>query len=228
MFNGVSFPFFLNHEQFQHQNNIHQFILHNPHGVGRDFKRSSRLLPQGKKSSRAPRMRWTSALHAHFVHAVELLGGHERATPKSVLELMNVKDLTLAHVKSHLQMYRTVKCTDGRPDDASQQGTPMMEEGEEGHYPEENFNQFINPATSPMFLLPSCHKTRDLSLQGKRSRTPVTNSELARLNLHPTIGEGWRGSKAELSSGSERSSALPEALLGGQPNLEITLGRQSW
>ncbi|CDY69225.1 BnaA02g36680D, partial [Brassica napus] len=80
----------------------------------RDFKRTSSSVVSLKRSIRAPRMRWTSTLHAHFVHAVQLLGGHERATPKSVLELMNVKDLTLAHVKSHLQMYRTVKCTDKR------------------------------------------------------------------------------------------------------------------
>ena len=30
-----------------------------------------------KRSMRAPRMRWTTTLHSRFVHAVELLGGHE-------------------------------------------------------------------------------------------------------------------------------------------------------
>ena len=39
----------------------------------------SRFAPKlpSKRSTRAPRMRWTSSLHARFVRAVELLGGHE-------------------------------------------------------------------------------------------------------------------------------------------------------
>lgn len=39
----------------------------------------SRILSRfpAKRSMRAPRMRWTTTLHARFVHAVELLGGHE-------------------------------------------------------------------------------------------------------------------------------------------------------
>ncbi|CAA6667039.1 unnamed protein product [Spirodela intermedia] len=74
-----------------------------------------RLRIPAKRIRRAPRIRWSTTLHTRFVHAVELLGGHERATPKSVLELMDVKDLTLAHVKSHLQMYRSVKSTNRSP-----------------------------------------------------------------------------------------------------------------
>ncbi|VAI87900.1 hypothetical protein VPH35_129552 [Triticum aestivum] len=92
--------------------------------------------PAPKRAARAPRMRWTSSLHSRFVHAVELLGGHERATPKSVLELMDVKDLTLAHVKSHLQMYRTVKNTE-RPAASSDQ-VDGFENGSAGEICDDN------------------------------------------------------------------------------------------
>jgi hypothetical protein len=65
------------------EHNLHaqrlRLQLHQPSQTAHGFKKSSSgtAAGGGRRSSRAPRMRWTTALHAHFVHAVELLGGHE-------------------------------------------------------------------------------------------------------------------------------------------------------
>ncbi|KAM7270655.1 hypothetical protein ACFE04_029869 [Oxalis oulophora] len=72
-----------------------------------------------------PRLRWTADLHDRFIDAVAQLGGASKATPKAIMRTMNVKGLTLFHLKSHLQKYRLGKQQPGKDSiDSPKDGMP--------------------------------------------------------------------------------------------------------
>jgi len=86
------------------------------------------------------RLRWTPKLRSRFKDAVASLGGLSRVTATEVHEKMDIPGLTLAHVKSHLQLRRrhasagaggsdTTECDSSEPDEQRQlkrhaSGTP--------------------------------------------------------------------------------------------------------
>ncbi|KAJ8771977.1 hypothetical protein K2173_027154 [Erythroxylum novogranatense] len=217
-FNGISMET-LRSSQYHDQQ--HQFGL----GLGSaeiGMIRSRVLMPklQTRRNMRAPRMRWTSSLHARFVHAVELLGGHERATPKSVLELMDVKDLTLAHVKSHLQMYRTVKSTDklaasSDDEDVFPVATPSDKNA---------INLLKHGGASNGYI----DQTSLWSNSSRGDWQQPCSSDVDRLRLEMISSEQELSDKQLEGREIAQSQRIGSNRELGNPSLEFTLGRTYW
>ncbi|KAL4304801.1 hypothetical protein HN51_038950 [Arachis hypogaea] len=58
-------------------------------------------------SSIKRRIRWTKDLHEPFMTVVNRLGGPHKAKPKAILDMMKSDLLSITHIKSHLQKYRS-------------------------------------------------------------------------------------------------------------------------
>uniref|UniRef100_A0A5B7CDX2 HTH myb-type domain-containing protein n=1 Tax=Davidia involucrata TaxID=16924 RepID=A0A5B7CDX2_DAVIN len=142
--------------------------------------------------SKVPRLRWTPDLHHCFVHAIERLGGQDKATPKLVLQLMDVRGLTISHVKSHLQMHRSMKGDLSRQDrgcSTQQRKQQSFEYHHDGCVDQENdVGVGYNPSLQPIEESDS-HQIKYSPLPTKRARIETMSSISENLQCSQRICE---------------------------------------
>ncbi|XP_019254889.1 PREDICTED: protein PHOSPHATE STARVATION RESPONSE 1-like isoform X2 [Nicotiana attenuata] len=99
-----SMPVFHGNQDYGLSNNFCGFNL-----VQSGSPSANNVNNSGGSLSNKTRIRWTQHLHDRFVECVNRLGGADKATPKAIVKLMDSEGLTIFHVKSHLQKYRSAK-----------------------------------------------------------------------------------------------------------------------
>ncbi|KAK4359230.1 hypothetical protein RND71_021459 [Anisodus tanguticus] len=176
--------------------------------------------------SKMPRLRWTPDLHLRFVHAVERLGGQDRATPKLVLQMMNIKGLNIAHIKSHLQMYRSKKM-DAQGQGIEHQDNLFMEGGDPNIFNLSKFPMF--PTSHQRLNSPFRYEDASWNCHGNwLPNTTVGEITLNRIRggFYPTFNQDLYARIPSFIN--ERSTLQPSeikneiGLSGGNPSDELT------
>ncbi|KAJ8564822.1 hypothetical protein K7X08_001282 [Anisodus acutangulus] len=180
--------------------------------------------------SKVPRLRWTPDLHHCFVHAIEKLGGQDKATPKLVLQMMDVRGLTISHVKSHLQMYRSMKSDVNRQERMTTQPRKQQSlEDHDSHYQQEEgcveqqkllayqYPSFSSPMdmersdSTPYFncVQQPTKRARIESCSSQRIREAVANPYNSRNDYIHSMTEKESGFIWQQNSKTERETAHP-------------------